>query len=142
MPRSRVPGAAPPVGCAGGFLYRYSNARGRDARNAVLATFFLNGFALRPGRRGSRRSARPRPRAGRLGLLLLARPIGSVLALPTSGAIVQRFGARRVVVTVATVVRGLGLTLLAFGAGTLATVPGRPRASSSSAWAPAPGTSR
>ncbi len=95
----------------------------RAARNAVLATFFLNGFAF-----ASWASRIPSVRHGldlgpaQLGLFLLAASIGSLLSLPTAGATVQRFGARRVVVA-ATLVEAAGLLLVAFGAGVLATVP-------------------
>jgi MFS family permease len=89
------------------------------ARNAVLATFFLNGFAF-----ASWASRIPSMREelglgpGQLGLFLLAGSIGSVVALPTSGGTVQRFGARRVVVG-ATIVEGAGLVLMGFGGGVL-----------------------
>jgi MFS family permease len=94
-----------------------------SARNAVLATFFLNGFAF-----ATWASRIPSIREtlhlgpGRLGLLLLAVSVGAVLALPSSGGTVQRYGARRVVV-VAAVVEGTGLALVAVGAGALASVP-------------------
>jgi MFS family permease len=93
------------------------------ARNAVLATFFLNGFAFATwaSRIPSVRHALDLS-PGRLGLLLLAASIGSVLSLPTSGGSVQRFGARRVVIA-ATVVEGAGLLLAAVGAGALHSVP-------------------
>ncbi|MGH9944932.1 MAG: MFS transporter, partial [Pyrinomonadaceae bacterium] len=93
------------------------------ARAAVLATFFLNGFAF-----ATWASRIPAVREsldldpGRLGLLLLSVSVGSLLALPTSGGFVQRFGARRVV-TVAAVVDGLGLALLAAGAGERSALP-------------------
>ncbi|MEP7088672.1 MAG: MFS transporter [Nocardioidaceae bacterium] len=93
------------------------------ARTAVLATFFVNGFAL-----ASWATRIPSVRhhldlgPARLGLLLLSASIGSLVALPTSGGMVQRFGTRRVV-TVAAVVEGVGLLLLAVGAGVLTTVP-------------------
>ncbi len=93
------------------------------ARNAVLATFFLNGFAFATWASripSIRRALDLTP--GTLGLLLLAASIGAVLALPSSGGSVQRFGARRVVM-VAAVIEGAGLLLLAVGAGVLATVP-------------------
>ena len=92
------------------------------ARNAVFATFFLNGFAFSTwaSRIPSVRHALDLG-PGQLGLFLLAGSIGSVVALPTSGATIQRFGARRVVIA-ATVLEGLGLLLLAFGAGTLGAV--------------------
>jgi len=93
------------------------------ARNAVLATFFLNGFAFATwaSRIPSVRHALDLG-PGRLGLLLLACSIGSVLSLPTAGANVQRFGARRVVVA-ATLVEAVGLVLVAVGAGVLESVP-------------------
>jgi MFS family permease len=93
------------------------------ARNAVLATFFLNGFAFATwaSRIPSVRHALDLGPA-QLGLLLLAVSIGSVIALPMSGGSVQRFGARRVVI-VATLVEGVGLLLVAVGAGALGTVP-------------------
>jgi MFS family permease len=93
------------------------------ARNAVLATFFVNGVAL-----ASWASRIPAMREhlglgpAALGLVLLAASVGSLLALPTSGGMVQRFGARRVVMAAA-VVEGAGLLLLAFGAGVAQTVP-------------------
>src|SRR4051794_41962719 len=88
-----------------------------SARNAVLGTFFLNGFAFATfaSRIPSVRQALDLG-PGRLGLLLLATSAGAVLALPSSGGTVQRFGAARVV-TVAAVVEGVGLTLVAIGAG-------------------------
>ncbi len=93
------------------------------ARNAVLATFFLNGFAFATwaSRIPSARQALDLEPAS-LGLLLLAASIGSVISLPTSGASVQRFGARRVVVA-ATLVEAVGLVLVAVGAGVVETVP-------------------
>ena len=93
------------------------------ARNAVLGTFFLNGFAFATwaSRIPSVRHALDLG-PGRLGLLLLACSIGSVLSLPTAGANVQRFGARRVVVA-ATLVEAVGLVLVAVGAGVLESVP-------------------
>ena len=94
-----------------------------SARNAVLATFFLNGFAFATfaSRVPSVREALDLG-PGRLGLLLLAASIGAVVALPASGATVQRFGAARVV-TIAAAVEGLGLALVALGAGVLESVP-------------------
>jgi MFS family permease len=94
-----------------------------SARNAVLATFFLNGFAFATfaSRIPSVRQALDLG-PGRLGLLLLSASIGSVVALPASGGAVQRFGAARVV-TVASAVEGVGLALVALGAGVLETVP-------------------
>ena len=95
----------------------------KTARNATLVTFFLNGFAF-----ASWVSRIPSVRQSlelgpaRLGVLLLAAALGSVLALPSSGGFVQRLGARRVVL-VAAAVEGLGLMVVAVGAGPLQTVP-------------------
>ena len=93
------------------------------ARNAVLATFFLNGFAFATwaSRIPSVRHALDLG-PGQLGLLLLAASVGAVLALPSSGGSVQRYGARRVVM-VAALIEGAGLLLVAIGAGVLETVP-------------------
>ncbi|HYN95006.1 MAG TPA: MFS transporter [Pilimelia sp.] len=68
------------------------------ARNAVAVVFGLNGFAIATwfSRIPAARDALDLT-AGRLGLLLLALSAGSVLALPTSGAVTQRIGARRAV---------------------------------------------
>src|SRR3954453_8284663 len=94
-----------------------------SARNAVLSTFFLNGFAF-----ATWASRIPSVRQGldlgpgRLGLLLLACSTGAVLSLPTSGGTVQRFGARRVVVG-ATLIEAVGLVLVGVGAGVLGSVP-------------------
>jgi MFS family permease len=93
------------------------------ARNAVLATFFLNGFAF-----ATWASRIPSARheldlgPGALGLLLLSASIGSVIALPSSGGSVQRFGARRVVIAAAGV-EAVGLLLVAVGVGALGAVP-------------------
>ncbi|NUR06669.1 MAG: MFS transporter [Nocardioidaceae bacterium] len=93
------------------------------ARNAVLGTFFLNGFAFATwaSRIPSVRHALDLG-PGSLGLLLLACSIGSLLALPTSGGTVQRYGARRVVVA-ATLVEAVGLILVGVGVGVLELVP-------------------
>jgi MFS family permease len=93
------------------------------ARNAVLGTFFLNGFAFATWASripSVRRALDLGP--GQLGLLLLACSLGSVLSLPTAGGNVQRFGARRVVVA-ATLVEAVGLVLVAIGVAVLAVVP-------------------
>lgn len=94
-----------------------------SARNAVLATFFLNGFAFATwaSRIPSVRQALDLG-PGRLGLLLLAASIGAVCALPASGAAVQRFGARRVVM-LAALVEGVGLLLVGIGAGLMGSIP-------------------
>ncbi|MCB0909401.1 MAG: MFS transporter [Nocardioidaceae bacterium] len=68
------------------------------ARNAVVWSFMLNGFGF-----ASWASRIPEVREGlsltnaELGLLLLVLSVGSVTALPTSGALVHRFGVARVV---------------------------------------------
>ncbi|MEO9325521.1 MFS transporter [Nocardioides sp. C4-1] len=59
---------------------------------------------------------------GGLGLLLLAIAIGSLLALPTSGALVARFGAARVV-QVGVVADAIGLVVAGVGAEVLGSVP-------------------
>jgi MFS family permease len=95
----------------------------RASRDAVLATFFLNGFAF-----ATWASRIPSVRhdldlgPGRLGLLLLAASVGSVTALPLTGRAVERFGAARLV-TVAAGAQGLGLLLAALGAGLAGSVP-------------------
>jgi MFS family permease len=93
------------------------------ARTAVVVTFFLNGFAV-----ASWASRIPAIRhslhlgPAHLGLLLLAVSVGALLALPSSGMHVQRFGARRVVRASATV-QGVGLLLLATGSVVLESLP-------------------
>jgi predicted MFS family arabinose efflux permease len=68
------------------------------ARNAVGVAFFLNGFLF-----ASWISRIPETRGAlglsnsRLGLLLLAIALGSVLAMPTSGTAIGRFGIIRVI---------------------------------------------
>ena len=93
------------------------------ARNAVMATFFLNGFAF-----STWASRIPSIRhdldlgAGALGLFLLAGSLGWVASLPTAGGNIARFGARRTVIA-ATLVEGVGLLLIGIGGGTLGSVP-------------------
>jgi MFS family permease len=93
------------------------------SRNAVMLSFFLNGFSF-----ASWVSRIPEVRGGldltngQLGLLLLAMAIGSVLTLPTTGALINRWGAAAVVR--AGVTAGLlGLLVAALGAGVGANVP-------------------
>ena len=68
------------------------------ARNAVALTFFLNGLVF-----SSWVSRIPEARSsfaltnGQLGLVLLAIALGSVLALPTTGAAITTWGTVRVV---------------------------------------------
>ena len=93
------------------------------ARNAVLATFFLNGFAFATwaSRIPSVRHALDLT-PGNLGLLLLAASVGAVVALPSTGGSVQRFGARRVVIA-GSLVEAAGLMVVAVGVGVLESVP-------------------
>ena len=85
------------------------------ARNAVLATFFLNGFAF-----ASLFSRVPDIRSGldldngSLGMLLLSGALGSVLAMPTAGALIRRASAAAVVRSGAGLVCG-GLVLAGIG---------------------------
>jgi MFS family permease len=88
-----------------------------------MLSFFLNGFSF-----ASWVSRIPEVRGGlhltngQLGLLLLAMAIGSVLTLPTTGALINRWGAAAVVR--AGVTAGLlGLLVAAVGAGVAANVP-------------------
>jgi MFS family permease len=60
--------------------------------------------------------------AGDLGLLLLTVSVGSLLALPSTGGRVQRFGTVPVVVA-GSVILGVGLLVAAVGAGVLRSVP-------------------
>ena len=85
-----------------------SSAPGRVSRSferasiAVFAVFFLNGFnfatwaarlpAIRDGLDFS---------PAQMGLLLLVGSVGSLVALPLSGMVVERLGARRTVLTFA-----------------------------------------
>ena len=86
------------------------------ARNAVMISFALNGFAF-----ASWVSRIPETRHeldlsnGALGLLLLAAATGSVLTLPTTGALINRWGAA-LVVRAASLVGLLGLAVAALGA--------------------------
>ncbi|GAB3990862.1 MFS transporter [Nocardioides marmoraquaticus] len=77
------------------------------ARNAVGVTFFLNGllFATWVSRIPEAREQLGLSNSG-LGLLLLAIAAGSLLSMPTAGALIQRLGTR-------TVTRGAGLLALA-----------------------------
>ena len=87
----------------------------RAASFAVFATFFLSGFNF-----ASWASRLPAVRdglelsAGRVGLLLLVGSVGSLVALPLSGTIIERIGARRTVVASACLNAG-GLSLAAVG---------------------------
>jgi fucose permease len=87
------------------------------ARNAVAAVFALNGFAF-----ASWVSRIPEARSlldltpGQLGTLLLALSVGSVVALPSAGLWVRRFGAAKVV-ALAALLDAVGLGLAGVGAG-------------------------
>jgi len=93
------------------------------SRNAVMLSFFLNGFSF-----ASWVSRIPEVRGGldltngQLGLLLLSMAIGSVLTLPTTGALINHWGAATVV-RVGVTAGLLGLVVAALGAGVLANVP-------------------
>jgi MFS family permease len=95
----------------------------RAARNAVMISFALNGFAF-----ASWVSRIPETRHsldlsnGALGLLLLAAALGSVLTLPTTGALINRWGAAAVVRSASTIGL-LGLGGAAIGASVLSSVP-------------------
>lgn len=92
------------------------------SRNAVMLAFFLNGFTF-----SSWVSRIPEVRAGlglnngQLGLLLLTMAVGSLISLPTTGTLINRWGA-------AAVVRGgvvigiAGLVIGTIGAGGLSIV--------------------
>ncbi len=89
----------------------------RRARDAVAVVFGLNGFAF-----ATWVSRIPETRdalgltPGQLGLLLLALSAGSVVALPTAGMWVHRFGAAGVVASAA-VLDAVGLAVAGLGAG-------------------------
>ncbi|WP_346386546.1 MFS transporter [Nocardioides sp.] len=92
-------------------------------RNFVALTFALNGFLF-----ASLVSRLPDVRSGlalgngSLGLLLLAISAGSVLALPSSGWLIERSSAATVV-RLAGALSAIGLTTAAFGAGAVEAVP-------------------
>lgn len=89
----------------------------RRARTAVYTVFSLNGLTL-----ATWLSRVPHVRdqleltPGELGQLLLAIAVGSMCALPTSGAVIARAGATRTVAG-GSVVAGIGLCLAGLGAG-------------------------
>ncbi|MDQ6642534.1 MAG: MFS transporter [Actinomycetota bacterium] len=93
-----------------------------SARNAVALSFGLNGFAF-----ASWVSRIPETRDnlgldnGHLGLLLLCLSVGSLLALPSAGALVARLGAAGVV-RFGTLADAVGLLGIALGAGVLGSV--------------------
>jgi MFS family permease len=87
------------------------------ARNGVAVVFALNGFAF-----ASWVARIPEARTnldltpGQLGTLLLGLSVGSVVALPSAGFWVHRFGAAKVVAAAA-VIDAVGLALTGLGAG-------------------------
>ena len=93
------------------------------ARNAVALTFVLNGFCF-----ATLVSRIPDIRSGlaldngSLGLLLLAIAAGSVLALPSSGRLIDRWSPAGVV-RLGGLFGAVGLVVAAVGAGSLASVP-------------------
>ena len=96
------------------------------ARNAVALSFFLNGlvFASWVSRIPEVRSGFALSNAG-LGLVLLAIAVGSIVALPTTGAAISRYGTVRVVRSgVAVAVVGLSIAALALGEALPVTVGG------------------
>ncbi len=95
----------------------------RRARNAVAAVFALNGFCF-----AALVTRFPDVRAtldltnGQLGLLLLAIAAGSVLALPSSGWLIERWSAAAVVTAGAALVAS-GLVVAAVGTSLTGAVP-------------------
>jgi MFS family permease len=93
------------------------------ARNAVMLSFALNGFGF-----ASWVSRIPEARHvlglsnGGLGLLLLAVSVGSVTAMPTTGALINRWGAMRIV-RLGVGCDSAGLAIVAVGVGVLESVP-------------------
>ena len=95
----------------------------RRARDAVAVAFVLNGFCF-----ATLVTRFPDVRAaldltnGALGLLLFAIAAGSVLALPSSGLLIARWGAATVVRS-GSVLVAAGMTVAAVGAAVTGTVP-------------------
>jgi MFS family permease len=87
------------------------------ARNAVGLTFFLNGLVFAswvsriPGVRSSFDLTN-----GQLGLLLLAIAVGSLIALPTTGAAINRWGTVRIV-RCGALIASIGMAMAAVGLG-------------------------
>ncbi|WP_229401430.1 MFS transporter [Micromonospora okii] len=111
---------APPVGRSAG----PQAGRVLAARNGVAVVFTLNGVAI-----ASWFSRVPAVRealdldAGRLGLLLLAMSVGSLLAMPTAGLVAQRLGAARAVAVGAALVSA-GMIVAGVCAGSVGFLPG------------------
>ncbi|MEP6817424.1 MAG: MFS transporter, partial [Marmoricola sp.] len=93
-----------------------------SARNAVAISFLLNGFAFASwvSRIPETRDSLGLDNSG-LGLLLLCLAGGSLLALPSSGALVARFGAAGVV-RFGTLADALGLVAITLGVTALGSV--------------------
>jgi fucose permease len=91
------------------------------ARTGVAVVFGLNGLGVASwyARVPAARDALDLS-AGRLGMLLLAMSAGAILAMPTSGVVTHRLGARRTVAIAATIAAG-GLALAGLG-GSLASI--------------------
>jgi predicted MFS family arabinose efflux permease len=86
---------------------------GRPERNATRLAFFITGFAMSSwAPLVPFAKARAAVDNGSLGILLLCLGVGSILTMPLAGALVSRFGCRRVVV-VTTALLCLALPLLA-----------------------------
>jgi MFS family permease len=100
-----------------------SPARVTRARDAVMISFLLNGFGF-----ATWVSRIPQARHelglsnGSLGLLLLVISAGSVLTLPTSGALINRLGAATVV-RIGVTADVVGLAIVGIGVGVWASVP-------------------
>ncbi|MGL5811534.1 MAG: MFS transporter [Nocardioides sp.] len=95
----------------------------RAARNPVGWSFFLNGFLF-----AAWVSRIPAARTelslsnSQLGFLLLAISVGSLLAMPATGGVVQRLGTARVV-GLASALAGIGIGIAAVGVGVIESVP-------------------
>ena len=92
------------------------------SRNAVYVSFFLNGFGFATwvSRIPEVRAELSLTNSG-LGLLLFAIAIGSVLTLPTTGALINRWGAARVV-RFGITADAIGIAVAAVGTGVLGSI--------------------
>lgn len=101
-----------------------SDARVLKARNAVAIVFAVNGFGI-----ASWMARIPAVRdtlgmtPSELGRVMLALAVGSLIALPTAGLLVGRFGAARVV-TAGSLVVGAGLVVAGLGGDPLVSAVG------------------
>jgi predicted MFS family arabinose efflux permease len=98
----------------------------RRAMYAVYAVFILNGFAF-----ASWASRIPQVRDGlelnpqKLGLVLLAIAIGSLISMPLAGIVISRIGAARTVSVMSLIgATGLAIAALGYRAGVAPVVPG------------------